>query len=155
MTYRLKGRVTSITPERADRMVTIINALRHKNLSIVGIGTCAHLSSSGARKYIKDLTQNGIISPDGFMLGKTGRCITRPLYALTKDADLLEWFLVAIKAPAADGFPRCRGQKAASCMHVMQDDEVFMVKRALIKPPKQFDLVLYLFGLAPAEGLLS
>lgn len=136
-------------------MEIIIKAMRHKKLSINGICTCANLSSSGARKYIKDMTQNGIIAPDGFVLGKTGRCITRPLYALTKDEDLLEWFLVAIRAPAADGFPRCRGQKAVSSMHVMRDDEVFKVKRAPVKPPKQFDLVLYLFGMAPAEGLLS
>ena len=155
MAYKLPKKLQGTTPERAKHFTTIIDAVSKDKLSIIEISECIGMTKSGGRKYIRDLREEGIIQEVGYASGKIGNLLlARPLYAVNPDSEYVKRFLDAINAPAKDGLPRRRGQHkefdASATLHVMNDDEIYRIKRAPVKIPAHTDLMKALFGMNPA-----
>lgn len=140
MTYKLMGEVKSITPERALRMISLIDGLKQGTMSMREVGDCTGLGLSGSRKYMRNLVDNEIVICEGYNHGLR--------YSLTDDTNRVKWFVLAIMAPRKDGLPKARGRKfEEEGVHVMGDDEVFRIKRATWKLPAHEPVLAAFYGL--------
>jgi len=146
---KLTRRCARITIERATKLQTIINHMRKGPLTICEIQDIVGIGQSGTHKYIDDLCENRIAIKTKYT-GSKPRIYVQ--YRLIDDPARVEEFLRLITLPGVDGQPRRRGsnvstEDCARKVHITKDDEPIKIKLGAKKPPKQFDLLLYLFGM--------
>lgn len=154
---KLTRRCARITHERATKLLAIINQLRVGIVRRDEMEALICLSPSGTTKYVEDLLDHQImcrVKDSGNMNN-----VVRE-YRLSDDDARVAEFVRLITLPGLDGLPRHRGRNISPedgtrKVHIAKDDEPIKVKLGAKQAPKQIDLVLYLFGMVPAEGLLS
>lgn len=149
---KLTRRCAHITHERATQLCAIIDQLRVRAMTREEIRGFLQMSDSAMNKYVEDLNDNKIAVKVKYT-GSKPRMYCE--YRLTDDVELVDEFVRLITLPGLDGMPRHRGRNVSADdgqrkVHISRDDEPVKVKLGAAKPPKQFDLVLYLFGMVPA-----
>lgn len=146
---KLTRRCARITHERATLLQKIIDALRVREMTREEIRVLLDMSESGCTKYIEDLNDNKIALKVKYR-GSIPRIYCQ--YRLTSDEPRVAEFIRLITLPGLDGLPRHRGRNISPDdgmrkVHITTDDEPVKVKLGSKKPPKQFDPLLYLFGM--------
>ncbi len=140
MTEKLKGNAGKISPTRIDNLVKLINAFREREMSLLEMGEAIGFTKDGARSYMYDLTNAEVISVVRMAPGRplkresASSNLSKPIYALNPDHNIVAAYIDRINA-------------LRPSIHVMQDDEVFKVKRASDKIPVHTDLMQALFGM--------
>ncbi len=149
---KLTARCIRITHERAVRLKAVVEQIKQGPMTRAEIELLIGLTTSGCTKYMEDLLDNKIIvriRVDGEHENVT------QLYRVSDNAAHVDEFVRVIMLPGLDGMPRHRGRNISAedgmrQVHIVKDDEPVKVKLEPAKPPKQIDLVLYLFGMVPA-----
>lgn len=151
-------RSTSATLRRIENMQKLIGELATHEMLADEIAWFLKFSPSGARKYIRDLRDAGVIELARYIEG-TATYLGKAVYQLTPDPDRVRSFLAAILQPKRDGAspkkerPSLRDQSAAGSgrhFHILADDTHYAIR--VNRAPVQRDpLVAALFGSAPSR----
>lgn len=133
---------------RVEKIKLLIDTFRKRDLMRDEVGHVLGYSPSGARKYIKDLREFGVIELARYVEG-TATFLGYPVYKLTSDAQRVEDFLATVESnmqmPA-------RGQGEFKAVvdptrhfHIMQDDVQHAIRVSRVKVARDY-LVTALFG---------
>jgi DNA-binding Lrp family transcriptional regulator len=150
-------RSTSATLRRIENMQKLIAELQNHEMLADEIAWFLKFSPSGARKYIRDLRDAGVIELARYIEG-TATYLGKAVYQLTPDAERVKAFLAAIVQPKREGAPprkerpSLREQSMAGSgrhFHILADDTHYAI-RVNRGPVMRDPLVAALFG-APAS----
>ncbi len=144
-------RSTSATQRRIENMQKLIGELADE------IAWFLKFSPSGARKYIRDLRDAGVIELARYIEG-TATYLGKAVYQISPDPERVKAFLSAIVQPKREGAaprkerPGLREQNMAGAgrhFHILADDTHYAI-RMNRTPVTRDPLVAALFGAAPA-----
>lgn len=151
-------RSTSATLRRIENMQKLIGELSMHEMLADEIAWFLKFSPSGARKYIRDLREAGVIELARYIEG-TATYLGKAVYQLTPDPDRVRAFLAAIVQPKREGAPprkerpSLREQNMAGNgrhFHILADDTHYAI-RVNRGPVMRDPLVAALFGSAPSQ----
>ncbi|MBJ7309273.1 winged helix-turn-helix transcriptional regulator [Rugamonas sp. CCM 8940] len=151
-------RSTSATLRRIENMQKLIGELSMHEMLADEIAWFLKFSPSGARKYIRDLREAGVIELARYIEG-TATYLGKAVYQLTPDPDRVRAFLAAIVQPKREGAPPrkerpgLREQHMAGSgrhFHILADDTHYAI-RVNRGPVMRDPLVAALFGSAPSQ----
>lgn len=151
-------RSTSATQRRIENMQKLIGELQNHEMLADEIAWFLKFSPSGARKYIRDLREAGVIELARYIEG-TATYLGKAVYQLTPDAERVKAFLAAIVQPKREGAPprkerpSLREQNMAGNgrhFHILADDTHYAI-RVNRNPVARDPLVAALFGAAPSQ----
>ncbi|MCG2584440.1 winged helix-turn-helix domain-containing protein [Massilia sp. TS11] len=151
-------RSTSATQRRIENMQKLIKELANHEMLADEIAWFLKFSPSGARKYIRDLREAGVIELARYVEG-TATYLGKAVYQITPDPERVKAFLAAIvqpkrEAPAARRErPSLREQNMAGSgrhFHILADDTHYAI-RVNRTPVMRDPLVAALFGDGPAH----
>jgi hypothetical protein len=97
-------RSTSATLRRIENMQKLIAELTQHEMLADEIAWFLKFSPSGARKYIRDLREAGVIELSRYVEG-TATYLGKAVYQLTPDPERIAAFLAAIAQPKREGAP--------------------------------------------------
>ncbi|WP_165391023.1 MULTISPECIES: winged helix-turn-helix domain-containing protein [Pseudoduganella] len=146
-------RSTSATLRRIENMQKLIGELQQHEMLADEIAWFLKFSPSGARKYIRDLREAGVIELARYIEG-TATYLGKAVYRLTPDAERVQAFLAAIAQPKREGTPprkerpSLREQSMAGSgrhFHILADDTHYAI-RVNRGPVTRDPLVAALFG---------
>ena len=150
-------RSTSATQRRIENMQKLINELMDHEMLADEIAWFLKFSPSGARKYIRDLREAGVIELARYVEG-TATYLGKAVYQISPDPERVQAFLAAIAQPKREGAPPrkerpgLREQAMAGAgrhFHILADDTHYAI-RVNRNPVSRDPLVTALFGPAPA-----
>lgn len=150
-------RSTSATQRRIENMQKLINELMDHEMLADEIAWFLKFSPSGARKYIRDLREAGVIELARYVEG-TATYLGKAVYQISPDPERVKSFLAAIAQPKREGAPPrkerpgLREQAMAGTgrhFHILADDTHYAI-RVNRNPVGRDPLVTALFGPAPA-----
>lgn len=150
-------RSTSATQRRIENMQKLINELMDHEMLADEIAWFLKFSPSGARKYIRDLREAGVIELARYVEG-TATYLGKAVYQISPDPERVQSFLAAIAQPKREGAPPrkerpgLREQAMAGAgrhFHILADDTHYAI-RVNRNPVARDPLVTALFGPAPA-----
>lgn len=150
-------RSTSATQRRIENMQKLINELMDHEMLADEIAWFLKFSPSGARKYIRDLREAGVIELARYVEG-TATYLGKAVYQISPDPERVKAFLAAIAQPKREGAPPrkerpgLREQAMAGTgrhFHILADDTHYAI-RVNRNPVGRDPLVTALFGPAPA-----
>jgi len=150
-------RSTSATLRRIENMQKLIGELQLHEMLADEIAWFLKFSPSGARKYIRDLREAGVIELARYVEG-TATYLGKAVYQLTPDPERVAAFLAAIVQPKREGAPPrkerpgLREQAMAGSgrhFHILADDTHYAI-RVNRGPVMRDPLVAALFGSAPS-----
>jgi hypothetical protein len=150
-------RSTSATQRRIENMQKLINELMQHEMLADEIAWFLKFSPSGARKYIRDLREAGVIELARYIEG-TATYLGKAVYQICPDKERVQAFLAAINQPKREGAPPrkerpgLREQAMAGTgrhFHILADDTHYAI-RVNRSPVARDPLVTALFGPAPA-----
>jgi hypothetical protein len=150
-------RSTSATLRRIENMQKLIGELALHEMLADEIAWFLKFSPSGARKYIRDLREAGVIELARYIEG-TATYLGKAVYQLTPDPERVQAFLAAIVQPKREGAaprkerPSLRDQNMAGSgrhFHILADDTHYAI-RVNRGPVTRDPLVAALFGSAPS-----
>ena len=150
-------RSTSATQRRIENMQKLINELMDHEMLADEIAWFLKFSPSGARKYIRDLRDAGVIELARYVEG-TATYLGKAVYQISPDPERVQSFLAAIAQPKREGAPPrkerpgLREQAMAGAgrhFHILADDTHYAI-RVNRNPVARDPLVTALFGPAPA-----
>ena len=148
-------RSTSATLRRIENMQKLIGELSGHEMLADEIAWFLKFSPSGARKYIRDLREAGVIELARYVEG-TATYLGKAVYQLTPDPERVRAFLAAIVQPKREGAaprkdrPGVREQSMAGSgrhFHILADDTHYAI-RVNRGPVTRDPLVAALFGSA-------
>jgi DNA-binding Lrp family transcriptional regulator len=151
-------RSTSATLRRIENMQKLIGELSVHEMLADEIAWFLKFSPSGARKYIRDLRDAGVIELARYIEG-TATYLGKAVYQITPDPERVRAFLAAIVQPKRDGAaprkdrPGLREQSMAGSgrhFHILADDTHYAI-RVNRGPVMRDPLVAALFGSAPSQ----
>jgi DNA-binding Lrp family transcriptional regulator len=151
-------RSTSATLRRIENMQKLIGELSMHEMLADEIAWFLKFSPSGARKYIRDLREAGVIELARYVEG-TATYLGKAVYQLTPDPERIAAFLAAIAQPKREGAPPrkerpgLREQAMAGSgrhFHILADDTHYAI-RVNRGPVMRDPLVAALFGSAPSQ----
>ncbi len=151
-------RSTSATLRRIENMQKLIAELSMHEMLADEIAWFLKFSPSGARKYIRDLREAGVIELARYIEG-TATYLGKAVYQLTPDPERIATFLAAIAQPKREGAPPrkerpgVREQAMAGSgrhFHILADDTHYAI-RVNRGPVMRDPLVAALFGSAPSQ----
>jgi DNA-binding Lrp family transcriptional regulator len=151
-------RSTSATLRRIENMQKLIGELSLHEMLADEIAWFLKFSPSGARKYIRDLREAGVIELARYVEG-TATYLGKAVYQLTPDPERVAAFLAAIVQPKREGAPPrkerpgIREQAMAGSgrhFHILADDTHYAI-RVNRGPVMRDPLVAALFGTAPSQ----
>lgn len=151
-------RSTSATLRRIENMQKLIGELSVHEMLADEIAWFLKFSPSGARKYIRDLRDAGVIELARYIEG-TATYLGKAVYQLTPDPERVRAFLSAIVQPKREGVaprkerPGLREQSMAGNgrhFHILADDTHYAI-RVNRGPVMRDPLVAALFGSAPSQ----
>jgi hypothetical protein len=151
-------RSTSATLRRIENMQKLIGELSLHEMLADEIAWFLKFSPSGARKYIRDLRDAGVIELARYIEG-TATYLGKAVYQLTPDPERVRAFLAAIVQPKREGVaprkdrPGLREQSMAGNgrhFHILADDTHYAI-RVNRGPVMRDPLVAALFGSAPSQ----
>ncbi len=151
-------RSTSATLRRIENMQKLIGELSVHEMLADEIAWFLKFSPSGARKYIRDLRDAGVIELARYIEG-TATYLGKAVYQITPDPERVRVFLAAIVQPKRDGAaprkdrPGLREQSMAGNgrhFHILADDTHYAI-RINRGPVMRDPLVAALFGSAPSQ----
>ncbi len=155
-------RSTSATLRRIENMQKLIGELSMHEMLADEIAWFLKFSPSGARKYIRDLREAGVIELARYIEG-TATYLGKAVYQLTPEPERVQAFLAAIVQPKREGAPPrkerpgIREQSMAGAgrhFHILADDTHYAIR--VNRGPVQRDpLVAALFGSAPSQQKLE
>ncbi|CAN7458053.1 winged helix-turn-helix domain-containing protein [Pseudoduganella sp. LjRoot289] len=146
-------RSTSATLRRIENMQKLIAELQQHEMLADEIAWFLKFSPSGARKYIRDLRDAGVIELARYIEG-TATYLGKAVYQLTPDPERVKMFLAAIVQPKREGAPprkerpSLREQAMAGAgrhFHILADDTHYAI-RVNRGPVTRDPLVAALFG---------
>lgn len=149
-------RSTSATQRRIENMQKLIGELSTHEMLADEIAWFLKFSPSGARKYIRDLREAGVIELARYIEG-TATYLGKAVYQISPDPDRVKAFLAAIVQPKREGAaprkerPGLREQSMAGNgrhFHILADDTHYAI-RVNRSPVSRDPLVAALFGAAP------
>lgn len=149
-------RSTSATQRRIENMQKLIGELSTHEMLADEIAWFLKFSPSGARKYIRDLREAGVIELARYIEG-TATYLGKAVYQISPDPDRVKAFLAAIVQPKREGAaprkerPGLREQSMAGNgrhFHILADDTHYAI-RVNRNPVARDPLVAALFGAAP------
>src|SRR5450830_1610990 len=152
-------RSTSATLRRIENMQKLIGELSMHEMLADEIAWFLKFSPSGARKYIRDLREAGVIELARYVEG-TATYLGKAVYQLTPDPERVKAFLAAIVQPKREGAaprkerPGLREQAMAGTgrhFHILADDSHYAI-RVNRSPVARDPLVAALFGAAPSAN---
>jgi DNA-binding Lrp family transcriptional regulator len=150
-------RSTSATQRRIENMQKLIGELATHEMLADEIAWFLKFSPSGARKYIRDLRDAGVIELARYIEG-TATYLGKAVYQISPDPERVKAFLAAIVQPKREGAPvrkerpGLREQNMAGTgrhFHILADDTHYAI-RMNRTPVSRDPLVAALFGAAPA-----
>jgi DNA-binding Lrp family transcriptional regulator len=150
-------RSTSATLRRIENMQKLVAELQQHEMLADEIAWFLKFSPSGARKYIRDLRDAGVIELARYIEG-TATYLGKAVYQLTPDPERVKTFLAAIVQPKREGAPprkerpSLREQAMAGAgrhFHILADDTHYAI-RVNRAPVTRDPLVAALFGNAPS-----
>ena len=150
-------RSTSATQRRIENMQKLIGELMTHEMLADEIAWFLKFSPSGARKYIRDLREAGVIELARYIEG-TATYLGKAVYRISPDPDRVQAFLAAIVQPKREGAPPrkerpgAREQSMAGAgrhFHILADDTHYAI-RVNRNPVARDPLVAALFGAAPS-----
>lgn len=151
-------RSTSATLRRIENMQRLIGELSVHEMLADEIAWFLKFSPSGARKYIRDLRDAGVIELARYIEG-TATYLGKAVYQLSPDPERVRTFLAAIVQPKRDGVVARKdrmGQRDQSLsgsgrhFHILADDTHYAI-RVNRGPVTRDPLVAALFGSAPSQ----
>ena len=151
-------RSTSATLRRIENMQRLIGELSVHEMLADEIAWFLKFSPSGARKYIRDLRDAGVIELARYIEG-TATYLGKAVYQLSPDPERVRAFLAAIVQPKRDGVVARKdrmGQRDQSLsgsgrhFHILADDTHYAI-RVNRGPVTRDPLVAALFGSAPSQ----
>ena len=151
-------RSTSATLRRIENMQKLIHELSAHEMLADEIAWFLKFSPSGARKYIRDLRDAGVIELARYIEG-TATYLGKAVYQISPDPDRVKAFLAAIVQPKREGAaprkerPGLREQNMAGSgrhFHILADDTHYAI-RVNRNPVARDPLVAALFGAAPSK----
>ena len=151
-------RSTSATLRRIENMQKLIGELSVHEMLADEIAWFLKFSPSGARKYIRDLRDAGVIELARYIEG-TATYLGKAVYQLSPEPERVRAFLAAIVQPKRDGAaprkdrPGLREQSMAGNgrhFHILADDTHYAI-RVNRGPVTRDPLVAALFGSAPSQ----
>ncbi|MES2127963.1 MAG: winged helix-turn-helix domain-containing protein [Pseudomonadota bacterium] len=151
-------RSTSATQRRIENMQKLIGELMTHEMLADEIAWFLKFSPSGARKYIRDLREAGVIELARYIEG-TATYLGKAVYRISPDPERVQAFLAAIVQPKREGAPPrkeragAREQNMAGAgrhFHILADDTHYAI-RVNRNPVGRDPLVAALFGAAPAS----
>jgi DNA-binding Lrp family transcriptional regulator len=151
-------RSTSATQRRIENMQKLIGELQTHEMLADEIAWFLKFSPSGARKYIRDLREAGVIELARYIEG-TATYLGKAVYRISPDPDRVKAFLGAICQPKREGAaprkerPGLREQSMAGTgrhFHILADDTHYAI-RVNRSPVTRDPLVAALFGPAPNQ----
>lgn len=105
----------------------LVQMLQHRMLDIDQVQEELHVAVSAARKYLYQMEDANVITVDHYTEPRPRAMKGRAVYALTKDAALLEQFLVLADAnevpPPAPRRPVPDPEKTGRRFHILRDDQ--------------------------------
>jgi DNA-binding Lrp family transcriptional regulator len=149
-------RSTSATQRRIENMQKLIGELAQHEMLADEIAWFLKFSPSGARKYIRDLRDAGVIELARYIEG-TATYLGKAVYQISPDPERVKAFLAAIVQPKREGVaprkerPGLREQNMAGTgrhFHILADDTHYAI-RMNRTPVTRDPLVAALFGAAP------
>lgn len=149
----LRSRDTCKTRVRLDNIRRLLAELAMRELLADDICDLLKYSPSGARKYIRDLREAGVLELSRYVDG-TATYLGKALYRLTPDAERVRMFLAELGHPLQGGTPRPKSSatripQAVSSggrhFHILADDTHYAV-RLSSAPAVRDPLVAALFG---------
>jgi DNA-binding Lrp family transcriptional regulator len=152
-------RSTSATQRRIENMQKLINELSNHEMLADEIAWFLKFSPSGARKYIRDLREAGVIELARYIEG-TATYLGKAVYQISPDPERVKAFLAAICQPKREGAaprkerPGLREQNMAGSgrhFHILADDTHYAI-RVNRSPVARDPLVAALFGPAPGQN---
>jgi DNA-binding Lrp family transcriptional regulator len=152
-------RSTSATQRRIENMQKLIGELSTHEMLADEIAWFLKFSPSGARKYIRDLREAGVIELARYIEG-TATYLGKAVYQISPDPDRVKAFLAAIVQPKREGAaprkerPGLREQSMAGTgrhFHILADDTHYAI-RVNRTPVARDPLVAALFGAAPSAN---
>ncbi len=152
-------RSTSATLRRIENMQKLIMELSTHEMLADEIAWFLKFSPSGARKYIRDLRDAGVIELARYIEG-TATYLGKAVYQISPDPERVKAFLAAIVQPKRDGVPPrkerpgLRDQSLAGTgrhFHILADDTHYAI-RVNRNPVARDPLVAALFGAAPSSN---
>jgi hypothetical protein len=155
-------RSTSATLRRIENMQKLIGELSGHEMLADEIAWFLKFSPSGARKYIRDLREAGVIELARYIEG-TATYLGKAVYQLTPDPERVRAFLAAIVQPKREGAaprkdrPGVREQSMAGSgrhFHILADDTHYAI-RVNRGPVTRDPLVAALFGSAQSTQSAS
>jgi DNA-binding Lrp family transcriptional regulator len=153
-------RSTSATQRRIENMQKLIGELSTHEMLADEIAWFLKFSPSGARKYIRDLREAGVIELARYIEG-TATYLGKAVYQISPDPERVKAFLAAIVQPKREGVPPrkerpgLREQNMAGTgrhFHILADDTHYAI-RVNRNPVARDPLVAALFGAAPSGGV--
>lgn len=150
-------RSTSATQRRIENMQKLIGELSTHEMLADEIAWFLKFSPSGARKYIRDLREAGVIELARYIEG-TATYLGKAVYQISPDPERVKAFLAAIVQPKREGAaprkerPGLREQAMAGTgrhFHILADDTHYAI-RVNRSPVARDPLVAALFGAAPS-----
>jgi DNA-binding Lrp family transcriptional regulator len=152
-------RSTSATQRRIENMQKLIGELSTHEMLADEIAWFLKFSPSGARKYIRDLREAGVIELARYIEG-TATYLGKAVYQISPDPERVKAFLAAIVQPKREGAaprkerPGLREQAMAGTgrhFHILADDTHYAI-RVNRSPVARDPLVAALFGAAPSAS---
>ena len=151
-------RSTSATQRRIENMQKLIGELSTHEMLADEIAWFLKFSPSGARKYIRDLREAGVIELARYIEG-TATYLGKAVYQISPDPERVKAFLAAIVQPKREGVaprkerPGLREQSMAGTghFHILADDTHYAI-RVNRSPVARDPLVAALFGAAPSAN---
>ena len=153
-------RSTSATLRRIENMQKLIGELSMHEMLADEIAWFLKFSPSGARKYIRDLREAGVIELARYIEG-TATYLGKAVYQISPDPERVKAFLAAIVQPKREGVaprkerPGLREQSMAGTgrhFHILADDTHYAI-RVNRSPVARDPLVAALFGAAPSASV--
>ncbi len=151
-------RSTSATLRRIENMQKLINELVTHEMLADEIAWFLKFSPSGARKYIRDLRDAGVIELARYIEG-TATYLGKAVYQITPDPLRVQAFLAAIVQPKREGAPVRKerpgvGEQSMAGpgrhFHILADDTHYAI-RVNRNPVARDPLVAALFGAASGK----
>lgn len=146
MTEKLKGNTGNVSPTRIANLLAIVDKLRTHPMSVAEMAELIGYGKSCATKYVYELRGEGVIVVKEIVESSRSKQIDKVIYKLNPNKSLVLAYIDRINAIGVESRDRVQRRSDAK-LHVMQDDEVFKVKRASDKIPAHHELMQALFGM--------
>jgi DNA-binding transcriptional ArsR family regulator len=154
MTPRIRHTVA--TQRRLDNLRLLVEALGQREMLADEICDLLKFSPSGARKYIRDLREDGVIELARYVDG-TATYIGLAVYTLTPDQERVRAFLAGLDQPRAPAPPNAKHRDrfaaagAGRHFHIIADDTHYAVRVSRVQVFRD-PLVAALFGPAASAA---